>query len=90
MPSSAKKKTKTGTSAKSLKPSWKKSPISKPQEYVNSVAIAQDGSIVVAGTYFFPYGAGAKHNPADVKPITVGTFAWNAKGTSLTTTSAST
>jgi len=64
----------------SMKPSWKSSPITKPQEYINSVAISGDGSVVVAGTYFFPYGAGAKHSPADTTAITVGTFAWNAKG----------
>src|SRR5277367_2571549 len=79
MPSTSKKKTSTGT----MKPSWTASPISKPQEYINSVAISQDGSAVVAGTFFFPYGAGAKHSSADTTPITVGTFAWNAKGKSL-------
>jgi WD40 repeat protein len=63
-----------------MKPSWKVSPISTPQEYVNSVAISADGSIVVAGTFYFPYAAGAKHSPADVAQITVGTFAWNAQG----------
>ena len=76
---SKKKPAKTITPA--LKPRWKKSPISK--EYVNSVAISADAGTVVAGTYFFPYGGGAKHNPADAKLITVGTFAWNAKGKAL-------
>jgi WD40 repeat protein len=90
MPSTSKKKTtktkakaKTKTSTGSLKASWKATPISKPQEYVNSVAISQDGSTVVAGTFYFPYAAGAKHSNADVSQITVGTFAWNAKGKSL-------
>jgi WD40 repeat protein len=66
-----------------MKPSWKASPISKPTEYVNSVAISDDGNTVIGGTYYFPYAAGAKHSPADTQPITVGTFAWNAKGKSL-------
>ena len=66
-----------------MKPSWTASPISKPQEYINSVAISQDGSAVVAGTFFFPYGAGAKHSSADATQITVGIFAWNANGKSL-------
>jgi WD40 repeat protein len=83
MPSISKKKTKGKTGTGTLKPSWTASPISKPQEYINSVAISQDGSAVVAGTFFFPYGAGAKHSSADATPITVGTFAWNAKGKSL-------
>jgi WD40 repeat protein len=81
MPStSKKKKSKSKTSTGSMKPSWKTSPISTPQEYINSVAISQDGSTVVAGTFFFPYKAGAKHSAADTTQITVGTFAWNAKG----------
>jgi WD40 repeat protein len=81
----AKSKTKTSGKTKtgSFTPSWKISPISSPQEYVNSVAISQDGSTVVAGTYYFPYSAGAKHSAADTQPITVGTFAWNANGTLL-------
>ena len=85
MPSTSKKKktTKSKTTTGSLKASWKASPISTPQEYINSVAISQDGGTVVAGTYYFPYGAGAKHSSADVTQITVGTFAWNAKGKSL-------
>ena len=80
---SKKKKSKGKTSTGSMKPSWKTSPISTPQEYINSVAISQDGSTVVAGTFFFPYGAGAKHSGADTPQITVGTFAWDAKGNSL-------
>jgi len=76
------KNSKFHTKSSSLKAKWKRSPISSPVEYVNSVAISDDGSIVVAGTYFFPY-AGAKHSPADLALIKVGTFAWNAKGTSL-------
>ncbi len=85
MPSTSKKKktTKSKTSTGSLKASWKASPISTPQEYINSVAISQDGSTVVAGTYFFPYAAGAKHSAADATLITVGAFAWSAKGKSL-------
>jgi|HubBroStandDraft_1064217.scaffolds.fasta_scaffold00017_104 WD40 repeat protein len=90
MPSTSKKKaTKTKTKAKaktstgSLNASWTVTPVSKPQEYINSVAISQDGSTVVAGTFYFPYAAGAKHSNADVSQITVGTFAWNAKGKSL-------
>ncbi|MGB0118529.1 MAG: WD40 repeat domain-containing protein [Terriglobales bacterium] len=83
MPSTSKKKTKGKTSAGTMKPSWTASPISKPQEYINSVAISQDGSAVVAGTFFFPYGAGAKHSSADATQITVGIFAWNANGKSL-------
>jgi len=63
-----------------LKPKWKNAPISSPEEYINSVAISANGSLVVAGTFFFPYAAGAKHSPADAAPITVGAFAWNAKG----------
>jgi WD40 repeat protein len=81
--SSKKKKAKSKSSTGSMNPSWKKSPISTPQEYINSVAISQDGSTVVAGTFYFPYGAGAKHSNADATQLTVGTFAWNAKGTSL-------
>src|SRR5215470_2006770 len=73
-------KSKTHAKSSLLKPRWKHSPITSPVEYVNSVAISDDGSTVVAGTYFFPYAAGAKHSPADAKLITVGTFAWNAKG----------
>jgi len=81
MPGASKKK-KTGPGATaSLKPRWKKSPI--PKQYVNSVAISADAGTVVAGTYFFPYAAGVKHSPADATLITVGTFAWNAKGKSL-------
>jgi len=80
MPKSAKKKPTTSTKTKSMKPAWKASPISKPQEYVNSVAISADASIVVAGTFYFPYAAGAKHSSADTLPITVGTFAWTAQG----------
>lgn len=83
MPTSKKKKAKTKNSAASLSPSWKQSPISTPTEYINSVAISQDGTTVVAGTFYFPYGAGAKHTNADATPITVGTFAWNAKGKAL-------
>ena len=75
-----KNKTKAKSSPASLTPVWKDSPIASPQEYINSVAISQDGSTVVAGTYYFPYGAGAKHSPADTQQITVGTFAWNAQG----------
>jgi WD40 repeat protein len=71
---------KKSASSSSITPSWKTSPISSPKEYINSVAISSDGSIVVAGTYYFPYAAGAKHTPADTPPITVGTFAWNTKG----------
>lgn len=77
------KKNKAHSKSSMLKPKWKRSPISSPVEYVNSVAISDDGSTVVAGTYFFPYAAGAKHSPADAKLITVGTFAWNAKGKAL-------
>jgi WD40 repeat protein len=69
--------------AAALTPAWTKSPISTPQEYVNSVAISGDGQTIVAGTFYFPYAAGAKHSQADAKLITVGTFAWNAKGKSL-------
>jgi WD40 repeat protein len=84
MPSTSKKKTvKSATGPGSMKQSWKVSPISTPQEYINSVAISQDGGTVVSGTFFFPYAAGAKHSPADTTQITVGTFAWNAKGKSL-------
>jgi hypothetical protein len=84
MPSTSKKKTaKSATGPGSMKQSWKVSPISTPQEYINSVAISQDGGTVVAGTFYFPYAAGAKHSPADTTQITVGTFAWNAKGKSL-------
>ena len=83
MPSASKKTKTSGTKAPSMTLSWKNSPITAPQEYVNSVAISADGSLVVAGTYYFPYSAGAKHSAADTMPITVGTFAWNAKGKSL-------
>lgn len=84
MPStSKKKKTMSKTSTGALKASWTATPISTPQEYINSVAISQDGGTVVAGTFFFPYAAGAKHSAADATPITVGTFAWNAAGKSL-------
>jgi hypothetical protein len=76
----AKKTKKPPVKSSSMKPSWKTSPITNPQEYVNSVAISADASTVVAGTYYFPYAPGAKHSPADISPITVGTFAWNAKG----------
>jgi WD40 repeat protein len=62
------------------KPSWQALPISTPQEYINSVAISEDGSVVVGGTFYFPYAAGAKHSQADTGQITVGTFAWNAQG----------
>jgi WD40 repeat protein len=79
----AKKKITSKTSTGALTASWTATPIATPQEYINSVAISQDGSTVVAGTFYFPYGAGAKHSPADVTQITVGTFAWNAKGKSL-------
>jgi WD40 repeat protein len=78
-----KKKTTSKTSTGALKASWTATPISTPQEYINSVAISQNGSTVVAGTFYFPYGAGAKHTSADAPQITVGTFAWNAKGKSL-------
>jgi WD40 repeat protein len=77
------KKSKVHGKSSALKAKWKRSPISSPVEYVNSVAISDDGGTVVAGTYFFPYAGGAKHSPADAKLITVGTFAWNAKGKSL-------
>jgi len=84
MPSTSKKKTtKSKTSTGALQASWTATPISTPQEYINSVAISQNGSTVVAGTFYFPYAAGAKHSNADVSPITVGTFAWNAAGKSL-------
>jgi WD40 repeat protein len=73
-------KTKAKAGGASMKPVWTDSPISSPQEYINSVAISQDGGTVVAGTYYFPYGAGAKHSAADTQQITVGAFAWNAKG----------
>ncbi len=82
--STSESKTKSKSKKSSgLTPTWKKSPISSPQEYVNSVAISGDGQTIVAGTFFFPYAAGAKHSQADAKLITVGTFAWNAKGKSL-------
>jgi WD40 repeat protein len=77
------KKTKAKTSAGAMAPSWTASPITSPQEYINSVAISQDGSTVLAGTYYFPYSAGAKHSSADTPQITVGTFAYNAQGKSL-------
>jgi WD40 repeat protein len=77
MPKKKTTKTKNG-----LTPKWKRSPESNDQ-YVNSVAISSDGNTVVAGSYFFQYGAGAKHNPADAKLLTVGTFAWNANGKTL-------
>ncbi len=78
----AKAKSKAKSSAE-LTPIWQDSPITSPAEYINSVAISQDGSVVVAGTYYFPYGGGAKHSPADAPQITVGTFAWNAQGKQL-------
>jgi WD40 repeat protein len=87
MPKSAKKTASKKTAGKkksgSMTPAWKVSPISKPAEYVNSVAISGDGSTVISGTFYFPYAAGAKHSSADVQQITVGTFAWNAKGKPL-------
>jgi len=71
MPSTSKKKTtKSKTSTGALQASWTATPISTPQEYINSVAISQNGSTVVAGTFYFPYAAGAKHSNADVSPIT--------------------
>jgi WD40 repeat protein len=86
----ARAKSTAGSRAKSqsngssgLTPTWTKMPISTPQEYVNSVAISGDGQTIVAGTFYFPYAAGAKHSQADVQLIPVGTFAWNAKGKSL-------
>jgi hypothetical protein len=86
----ARPKSKSGSKPKSkskaspgLKPTWTKTPISSPKEYVNSVAISGDGQTIVAGTFYFPYAAGAKHSQADAKLITVGTFAWNARGKSL-------
>jgi WD40 repeat protein len=81
MPGTAKKKKKGKAKTGTMKPRWKKSPIAK--EYVNSVAISGDAGTVVAGTYFFPYGGGVKHSPADATPITVGTFAWDATGKAL-------
>jgi hypothetical protein len=82
--SASPKKAKTAKTKKgSLKPSWKSSPITKPQEYINSVTISGDGSVVVAGMYYFPYSAGAKHSAADTGQIAVGTFTWNAKGALL-------
>ncbi len=66
-----------------MSPSWKAAPITQPQEYINSVAISQDGKTVIAGTFYFPYGAGAMHSAADATMITVGTFAWNATGNKL-------
>jgi hypothetical protein len=84
MPSPSKqRKAKSKTSTGALKASWTATPIPTPQAYINSVAISQDGSTVVAGTFYFPYAAGAKHSSADAAPITVGTFAWNANGKSL-------
>jgi WD40 repeat protein len=83
----AKGKTKAKSKPKNsagLTPIWQDSPITTPAEYINSVAISQDGGVVVAGTYYFPYGGGgAKHSPADSPQITVGTFAWNAQGKQL-------
>ena len=57
---------RTAHKTTAMKPSWQATPITTPQEYVNSVSISADGSVVVAGTFFFPYAAGAKHSAADV------------------------
>lgn len=75
-------KKKTTKPKNGFTPKWKHSPESDDQ-YVNSVAISGDGATVVAGSYFFQYAAGAKHNPAEAKLLTVGTFAWSATGKAL-------
>jgi hypothetical protein len=71
---------KKSSKTSALTPSWKKSPISQPKEYINSVAISGNGQLVVAGTFYFQYAAGANHRPADAQMIGVGTFAWNSQG----------
>ena len=83
MPNARTGTARTAHKTAAMKPSWQASPITAPQEYVNSVSISADGSVVVAGTFFFPYAAGAKHSTADVSAITVGTFAWSGLGKSL-------
>jgi WD40 repeat protein len=57
---------------------WKK----KLDFLVNSVAISNDGAVVAAGTYYFPY---PNHQGANVTDGTFATHVFDAKGTLLFT-----
>jgi WD40 repeat protein len=58
---------------------------SKPlNHFVNSVAISNDGQLVAAGTYFYPYGVKPGHPPLpSVTDGTFGTYAFDASGNEL-------
>lgn len=65
-------------------PVWKICPFpnSNSPEYINSVAISGDGSVVIAGTYYYDYKL-AGHMQPTVPTFTVGVFAYNNNGTQL-------
>ena len=65
--------------ATKIKPAWKKNPMPKAGQYVNSVGISGDGQIVIGGTYFYDYSKNANHTTTQ-PAFTVGVFVWNAKG----------
>jgi len=66
--------------ATTTKAVWKKHPLPKAGDYVNSVGISGDGQKVIGGTYFYDYNKNANHNTTSAPLIDVGTFLWNAKG----------
>ena len=61
------------------KPVWKKNPLPKVGQYINSVGISGNGKTVIGGTYFYDYAKNAKHTTTQ-PAFTVGVFIWNAKG----------
>lgn len=79
------KKTKKSTGPKPTPPSkpktnsallWSVNPLPGAGQYVNSVAISADASVLVAGTYYFNYGTAA-HTVAADQSFTVGVFAYS-------------
>jgi WD40 repeat protein len=65
----------------SVQPDWIASPY--PGQYVNSVGISADGSLVVAGTYFHTYDRAQSQASAASAPFTVGVVAWDTSGAEL-------
>src|SRR5580704_6672593 len=52
---------------------WSVNPLPGAKQYVNSVAISADASVLIAGTYFFDYSP-AGHSISGKKSFTVGVF----------------
>lgn len=61
---------------------WSVNPLPGAGQYVNSVAISADASVLVAGTYYFNYGTAA-HSVAADQSFTVGVFAYSKSNSLL-------